>query len=239
MPDATFLGAPLLNAQGLCTFYGTSQALFDVCLKAPSPGGVAILGRNGAGKTTLLKTLSGDLLPTKGSVQLDGRDIARLPTERRVRLGIGYVPQEQGVFGKLTVRENLVIGAMTDPRGKERIEEMLILFPLLANRLSQQAGTLSGGERKMLAISRALLGKPKLLMLDEPTEGVWHGVIEEIADRLEQLSKTMAVVIVEQHVKMALHISQYCYVMDRGQIVLEGPSAEIRDNPELIRLLSL
>jgi len=155
-----------------------------------------------------------------------------------MRLGIGYVPQEQGVFGRLTVRENLVIGAMTDPKGKERMGDMLTLFPQLAPRLSQQAGTLSGGERKMLAISRALLGRPSLLMLDEPTEGVWHGVIEEIAGRLEQLSKTIAVVIVEQHVKMALQLSQYCYVMDRGQVVLEGLSAEVRDDPELIRLLS-
>lgn len=238
MPETALLNAPLLDAGGLCTYYGTSQALFDVSLKIPSRGGVAILGRNGAGKTTLLKTLAGDLLPARGSVRFDGSDVARLPTERRMRLGIGYVPQEQGVFGRLTVRENLVIGAMTDPRGKERMEEMLTLFPLLAKRLSQQAGTLSGGERKMLAISRALLGRPSLLMLDEPTEGVWHGVIEEIAGRLEQLSKTIAVVIVEQHVKMALQVSQYCYVMDRGQIVLEGPSAEVRDDPELIRLLS-
>jgi branched-chain amino acid transport system ATP-binding protein len=238
MPETAFLDASLLATEGLCTYYGTSQVLIDVSLKVPSRGGVAILGRNGAGKTTLLKTLAGDLLPARGSVRFDGRDVARMPTERRMRLGIGYVPQEQGVFGRLSVRENLVIGAMTDPRGKERIGEMLALFPMLAKRLSQQAGTLSGGERKMLAISRALLGKPSLLMLDEPTEGVWHGVVEEIAARLEQLAKTIAVVIVEQHIKMALHVSQYCYVMDRGQIVLEGPSAEIRDDPELIRLLA-
>ena len=238
MPETAFPDAPLLDTEGLCTYYGTSQVLFDVSLKVPSRGGVAILGRNGAGKTTLLKTLAGDLLPARGSVRFDGRDVARMPTERRMRLGIGYVPQEQGVFGKLSVRENLVIGAMTDPRGKERIGEMLALFPMLAKRLSQQAGTLSGGERKMLAISRALLGKPSLLMLDEPTEGVWHGVVEEIAGRLEQLAKTIAVVIVEQHVKMALHVSEYCYVMDRGQIVLEGPSGRVRDDPELIRLLS-
>ena len=228
----------MLDSEGLCTYYGTSQALFDVCLKVPSRGGVAILGRNGAGKTTLLKTLAGDLLPARGSVRFDGRDVARLPTERRMRLGIGYVPQEQGVFGRLSVRENLAIGAMTDPGGMTRIGEILTLFPQLAKRLSQQAGTLSGGERKMLAISRALLGRPRLLMLDEPTEGVWPGVIEEIAGRLDQLSETIAVLIVEQHVKMALQVSQYCYVLDRGQIVLEGPSAVVRDDPELIRLLA-
>jgi len=238
MPETALLNTRLLDAAGLCTYYGTSQALFDVSLKVPSRGAVAILGRNGAGKTTLLKTLAGDLLPARGSVRFDGRDVARLPTERRMRLGIGYVPQEQGVFGRLTVRENLLIGAMSDPGGKERMAEMLTLFPLLAKRLSQQAGTLSGGERKMLAISRAMLGRPSLLMLDEPTEGVWHGVVGEIAARLEQLSETIAIVIVEQHVKMALQVSQYCYVMDRGQIVLEGPSAKMHDDPELIRLLA-
>src|SRR3954467_9398333 len=238
MPDIALRNAALLDASGLCTFYGTSQALFDVSINVPARGGVAILGRNGAGKTTLLKTLAGDLLPARGSVRFNGTDVARLPTEQRIRLGIGYVPQEQGVFGRLTVRENLLIGAMSAAGGKQRIGEMLALFPLLAKRLSQQAGTLSGGERKMLAISRALLGRPSLLMLDEPTEGVWHGVVREIATRLEELSKTIAILIVEQHVKMALQVSQYCYVMDRGQIALEGSSAKVHDNPELVRLLS-
>lgn len=238
MPEIALVNASLLDADRLCTFYGSSQTLFDVSIKVPARGGVAILGRNGAGKTTLLKTLAGDLLPARGSVRFNGSDVVRLPTERRMRLGIGYVPQEQGVFGRLTVRENLLIGAMSNAGGKERIAEMLTLFPLLAKRLSQQAGTLSGGERKMLAISRALLGRPSLLMLDEPTEGVWHGVVEEIATRLEELAKTIAIVIVEQHVKMALQVSQYCYVMDRGQIALEGSSAKVHDNPELVRLLS-
>jgi branched-chain amino acid transport system ATP-binding protein len=238
MVETAVRNAPLLAAGGLCTYYRTSQALFDVSISIPARGGVAILGRNGAGKTTLLKTLAGDLLAARGSVRFDGNEIGRLPTERRMRLGIGYVPQEQGVFGRLTVRENLLIGAMTDPGGKERIGEMLALFPPLGKRLSQLAGTLSGGERKMLAISRALLGRPALLMLDEPTEGVWHGVIEEIAVRLEELSRTIAVLIVEQHVKMALHVSQHCYVMDRGHIVLDGASEKVRDDPELVRLLA-
>ena len=115
---------------------------------------------------------------------------------------------------------------------------MVALFPCLGQRLSQQAGTLSGGERKMLAISRALLSKPHLLLLDEPTEGVWHGVVEEIAQRLEELAREIAIVIVEQHVKLALRVSQYCYVMDRGRIALEGPVGAGRDDPELFRLLA-
>jgi branched-chain amino acid transport system ATP-binding protein len=228
----------LLESEGLCTFYGSSQALFDVGLKVPSRGGVALLGRNGAGKTTLLKTLAGDLKPTRGTVRFDGSDCTDMRTERRVKRGIAHVPQEHGVFARMTVRENLLIGAMASPKGSQRIDEVISLFPKLGERMTQQAGTLSGGERKMLAISRALLAEPHLLMLDEPTEGVWHGVIEEIAERLIQLSRDIAVLIVEQNVAMALRVSKYCYVMDRGRIALEGPTEQIRDNPELVRLLA-
>jgi branched-chain amino acid transport system ATP-binding protein len=122
--------------------------------------------------------------------------------------------------------------------GDGRLDDVLGLFPCLAQRLHQQAGTLSGVERKMLAISRALLSKPHLLLLDEPTEGVWHGVVEEIAQRLEELAREIAVVIVEQHVKLALRVSRYAYVMERGRIALEGPSRQVGGDPELFRLLS-
>jgi urea transport system ATP-binding protein len=228
----------LLEADGLSTHYGISQALFDVTLRVPSRGGVAILGRNGAGKTTLLKTLAGDLKPTRGSVKFDGQNMTRTPTEQRILRGLGHVPQEHAIFGSLTVKENLLIGAMADPHGKQRIDEMVQLFPRLGQRMSQRAGTLSGGERKMVAISRALLGSPSLLMLDEPTEGLWHEVVEEIAQRLEQLSQKIAVLIVEQHVQLALRVSHYCYVMDRGRIALEGPSEQVRNHPNLMRLLA-
>jgi branched-chain amino acid transport system ATP-binding protein len=230
--------AMLLEARGLCTYYGTSQALFDVSISAPSRGAVAVLGRNGAGKTTLLKTLAGDLRPARGSVDFDGSDATRMPTDQRVRRGIGYVPQEQGVFARLSVRDNLLVGAMAAPGGDRRMDEVIGLFPCLGQRLHQQAGTLSGGERKMLAISRALLSKPHLLLLDEPTEGVWHNVVEEIAQRLEELAREIAVVIVEQHIKLALRVSRYCYVMDRGRIALEGSSRQVGADPELFRLLS-
>ncbi|MEO8165003.1 MAG: ABC transporter ATP-binding protein [Betaproteobacteria bacterium] len=238
MPDSPALRAPLLEATALCTYYGTSQALFDVSLRVPSRGGVAILGRNGAGKTTLLKTLSGDLTPERGTIRFDNTDATRLRTEQRVRRGIGYVPQEQGVFAKLTVRENLLVGAMATRGGESGIEEVIALFPRLGQRLAQQAGTLSGGERKMLAIGRALLARPALLMLDEPNEGVWHGVVDEIADRLKQLAARIAIVIVEQNLKLALGVSQFCYVMDRGRMALSGESERIRGDPELIRLLA-
>jgi branched-chain amino acid transport system ATP-binding protein len=232
MPDT------LLEAEGLCTYYGTSQALFDVSLKVPSHGAIAILGRNGAGKTTLLRTLAGDLSPTRGSIKFDGEDATRMPAEQRVRNGIGHVPQEQAVFSGLTVKQNLLIGQMADSTGESRIEEVVDLFPQLGQRFQQKAGTLSGGERKMLAIGRALLGRPYLLMLDEPAEGVWHGVVEEIAQRLEQLARAIAVLIVEQHVELALRVAQYCYVMDRGRVALEGRSEDVRKDPNLVRLLA-
>jgi branched-chain amino acid transport system ATP-binding protein len=226
-----------LQARELCVSYGRSQVLFDVTIAAPRRGAVAVLGRNGAGKTTLLKTIVGELAPHSGSIVLDLHDITRLPTERRIRSGLGYVPQEHSVFGRLSVRENLEVGALSN-RDRSAIDQVLALFPKLGQRLGQPAGTLSGGERKMLAIGRALLSNPKLLLLDEPTEGVWIGVIEEISERLRELIKNIAVVIVEQHLELALGLADYAYVLDRGRVALEGRSSAVRKDPRLLRLLA-
>ena len=228
---------PILAVEGLNAGYGRSQVLFDIDLSARRTGAVAILGRNGAGKTTLLKTLIGEVRPTEGRILFDGVEARHEATEKRVRRGMGYVPQEQAIFGKLTVRENLALGGMARREGGD-IEVVLDFFPKLGERLGQQAGTLSGGERKMLAIGRALLGKPKLLLLDEPTEGVWVGVIEEIAHRLAELSREIAMLIVEQHVELALRVASHAYVVDRGQIALAGPAGEVRDDPRLLRYLA-
>lgn len=230
-------GDPILHVQDLSAGYGRSQVLFDVSLSARRTGVSAILGRNGAGKTTLLKTLIGEIRPMGGTIQFDGTAAQDENTEKRVRRGMGYVPQEHAVFGKLTVRENLVLGGMA-ARQQSDIDMVLDFFPKLADRLEQQAGTLSGGERKMLAISRALLGNPSLLLLDEPTEGVWIGVIEEIAERLVLLARDMSMIIVEQHVELALRVAQYAYVMDRGEIALEGPSDKVKNDPQLLRYLA-
>jgi branched-chain amino acid transport system ATP-binding protein len=227
----------LLTVAGLSSGYGRSQVLFDVSLTAPRTGAVAILGRNGAGKTTLLKTLVGEITPMAGNVTFDERNCAGEGTELRIRRGLGYVPQEQAIFGSLTVRENLAIGAMAHDAARG-FEMALDFFPKLAGRLGQKAGTLSGGERKMLAIGRAILGRPRLLMLDEPTEGVWIGVIEEIAERLTQLAREIGLIIVEQHVELALRVAGHAYVMDRGSVALDGPSAQIRDDPRLVRYLA-
>src|SRR4029453_3264779 len=170
---------PLLAVLGLSTYYGHSQARFVFGLVAGQRGAVAVLGRNGAGKTTLLRTIVGELRPRQGQITFEGRDDTRTPTEQRVRRGLGYVPQAHAVFGRLSGRENLAAGAVTR-RDPGAIDEVLTLFPKLGQPLNQRAGTLSGGERKMLGVGHALLTRPKLLLLDEPTEGVWIGVIEEI-----------------------------------------------------------
>ena len=227
----------ILDVQGLDAGYGRSQVLFDIELSARRTGAIAILGRNGAGKTTLLKALIGELKPMRGCIRFDGLEALNVTTERRVRRGMGYVPQEHAVFGKLTVQENLALGAVSR-RERSGIEMALDFFPKLGQRLGQQAGTLSGGERKMLAIGRALLGRPKLLMLDEPTEGVWVGVIEEIAHRLAELRREISMLLVEQHVELALGVADYAYVVDRGHIALAGPADEVRDDPRLLRYLA-
>jgi branched-chain amino acid transport system ATP-binding protein len=226
-----------LQVRELCVSYGRSQVLFDVTLAAPKHGAVAVLGRNGAGKTTLLKTIVGELTARSGTIALDLEDITRLPTERRIRLGLGYVPQEHSVFGQLTVRENLEVAALLNG-DRSRIDQVLAWFPRLSTRLAQPAGTLSGGERKMLAIGRAILSRPKLLLLDEPTEGVWAGVIEDIAERLRALIKDVAVVIVEQNLELALDLADYAYVLDRGRVALEGRASAVRHDPKLLQLLA-
>jgi branched-chain amino acid transport system ATP-binding protein len=232
----TTSGQPLLEVRKLSAGYGRIQVLFDVELHVPYTGAVAVLGRNGVGKTTLLKTIIGELPTMAGRVFLEGRDITGLRTEQRVRLGLGYVPQEHAVFAKLSVRDNLAVGSLGQ-RGVAP-DDVLSLFPKLGQRLNQSAGTLSGGERKMLAVARALLLKPRVLLLDEPTEGVWIGVIQEIASRLKQLVQEMAIVIVEQHLELALDVADYAYVLDRGQLALEGPSEAIRSDPRLLQFLA-
>lgn len=230
-------GPSLLDVQHLSAGYGRSQVLFDLTMMAPSRGAVAILGRNGAGKSTLLKTIAGEVTPMSGIIYFDDQRTTEEPSERRARRGLGYVPQENGIFGRMTVRENLLLGAINQ-KNKSGIDWVLAIFPKLAQRLGQTAATLSGGERKMVAIGRALVGRPKLLMLDEPTEGVWVGVIDEIAEQLTALAGTISVILVEQHIELALRVAEYAYVMDRGSIALEGPSARVRSDANLLRYLS-
>jgi branched-chain amino acid transport system ATP-binding protein len=226
-----------LDISNIDAGYGRSQVLFDVSVSVPWRGGVAILGRNGAGKTTLMKAIVGELPLLGGSVGLDKRSIGELPTEQRIRLGLGYVPQEHSVFGRLSVRDNLAVGALTN-RDSQAVNRVLEIFPKLGQRMDQVAGTLSGGERKMLAIGRAMLSDPRVLLLDEPTEGVWIGVIEEITERLILLAEQIAVVIVEQHLDLALRVASHAYVLDRGRVALSGSAQQVRDDPRLLQYLA-
>lgn len=232
MPDENFL-----DVTGLDAGYGRSQVLFGISMRVPGRGGVAVLGRNGAGKTTLMKAIVGELPLRGGIVSLEARDVGNLSTEQRVRLGIGYVPQEHSVFARLSVRDNLAVG-MLGTRNRTALDRVLAIFPKLGERLGQIAGTLSGGERKMLAIARALLASPRLLLLDEPTEGVWIGVVEEITERLIDLAKEIAVVVVEQHLDLALRVASEAYVLDRGRVALSGSSHELRHDPRLLTYLA-
>jgi branched-chain amino acid transport system ATP-binding protein len=226
-----------LDIQNIDAGYGRSQVLFGVTLTVPWRGGVAILGRNGAGKTTLMKAIVGELPLIGGAVSLDARSVGQLPTEQRIRLGLGYVPQEHSVFGRLSVRDNLAVGALTN-RDSQAVNRVLEIFPKLGQRMDQVAGTLSGGERKMLAIGRALLSDPRVLLLDEPTEGVWIGVIEEITERLILLAKEIALVIVEQHLDLALRVADRAFVLDRGRVAISGSAQEVRDDPRLLQYLA-
>ena len=233
------MSEPLLSVRELAGGYGASQVLFGVSLDVPERGAVAVLGRNGAGKTTLLRTLLGYLPPSAGAVRLRGDDVTGIAPARLVRLGVGYMPQDQVVFPTLSVDENLRLGLQALPkRDRGSTAEAYELFPKLADRRRQQAGTMSGGERKMLGLARALLGRPRLLVLDEPTEGVWHGVVEEILQALRRYAAEAAVLIVEQHLDLAMDLAGSAVVLQRGEVVMQGAPRELRDDPQLLRYLA-
>lgn len=231
-------GQTMLAVEQLRAGYKGSQVLRDVSLAIAHPQVVGLLGRNGAGKTTLLQTITGFIKPTAGRVRLDGRDITRERPENIIRLGVGYVPQEHAVFRTLTVRDNLQLGAGLRAGAKITVDEIVQLFPRLGERFSQRAGTLSGGERKMLAIARALLCDPRLLILDEPTEGVWPTVIQELTEKLAVLGQTRSILLVEQHIGTVLDLAQQVYVLDRGSVVLRGTPAEVSEGDQLYRYLA-
>jgi branched-chain amino acid transport system ATP-binding protein len=228
-----------LEVRQLSGGYDSTQVLFDVDLVVPSSGCVAMLGLNGAGKTTLLNTLMGELSRWTGKVSVTGNDTTGLNPDEIIRLGVGYVPQDQAVFASLTVEENLRLGAMLlKGRAEERVERVLDLFPRLRDRPRQAAGTLSGGERKMLALGRALVAEPKLLLLDEVTEGVWPGVVAEIAERLREYAAERSLLLVEHNVDFALGIADEVYVLDRGRIVTHGSAEDVRNDPQALEVLA-
>ena len=233
---------PLLQISSIETlYYDRIYALHGLSLQVKEKEIFAVLGPNGAGKTTLLKTIAGLLKdqPKKGTIEFLGKRIHRLAPERISVLGIVYVPEDRGLFRELTVKENLDLGCWgrKGPGIKDDFEFIFQLFPILKSRATQQAETLSGGEQQMLAMARAMLRRPKLLMLDEPSLGLAPMVARQVYDALAQISKTgTTILLVEQNAKMALRIATFGYIMESGRIVLEGTSKELQENEDVQEL---
>jgi len=229
----------LLQIQDVAVYYGGIQALKGVSLHLDVGELLAIVGANGAGKTTLLRTVSGVLRARSGSIRFDGRDVTRLPPHAIVGLGIAHSPEGRQLFGGLTVLENLRLGAVqrSDRAAVEHdFEYVFELFPILRERRQQRAGTLSGGEQQMLAIGRALMARPRLLLLDEPSLGLAPLLVERIFDVIARLkSERVTLLLVEQNARMALEVADRAYVMETGRIKLTGSAAELAANPEVER----
>ena len=224
-------GPPLLVVEGIETFYGGIQALKGVSMEVPEGSIVTLLGANGAGKSTTLKSISGLVPPSRGTVAFTGRRIDRLPSDKIVRLGISHVPEGRELFPELTVLENLKMGAYTrtDKRAVERgLERVQAHFPILAERRQQLAGTLSGGEQQMLAIGRALMAEPRLMLLDEPSLGLAPMLVEEIFRIIREIhAHGTTVLLVEQNANKALSIADYGYVLETGTVSLAGDSRQL------------
>jgi branched-chain amino acid transport system ATP-binding protein len=221
----------LLEARGLCAFYGDIQVLFGLDLAVEEGGVTALLGANGAGKTTTLRALCG-MVRTRGDIRFNGRSLGGLATESIVRCGIAHVPQGRGTFSRQTVEENLEIGAMTrrDRSGiAADITRVYGYFPFLAERRRQQAGTLSGGEQQMLAVGRAMMLRPRLMLLDEPSFGLAPMVVEELFEILRTLNRRegVSMLVVEQNAAIALELADHACLIETGRLVMTGPAAEV------------
>jgi branched-chain amino acid transport system ATP-binding protein len=230
----------MLSIEGLRTSYGSIRVLKGVSIQIPKGKVVSIIGANGAGKSTLLKNISGLVKAQEGRIIYKGKNIAGMPAHRIVGLGISQVPEGRQLFAHLTVLDNIRLGAYHYFKRSNRdeingrIEHVYQIFPILEKRSKQVAGTLSGGEQQMLAISRALMGRPELLLLDEPSMGIAPLIVREIFNVIRKLNASgTTILLVEQNAKAALKVANHCYVLERGEVVLEGLAAELLDNPKV------
>ncbi|MBZ4416073.1 ABC transporter ATP-binding protein [Myxococcus sp. RHSTA-1-4] len=230
---------PLLAVDGIKVHYGAIQALKGVSLTVGKGEVVALIGANGAGKTSTLRAVSGMLKPSAGRITLDGKDTTNLKAHQLVPRGMAHAPEGRGVFPNLTVQENLELGAYLrkdTAAVQEDMEKGFTLFPVLKERRRQLAGTLSGGEQQMLAIARALLSRPQLLLLDEPSLGLAPQVTETIFRTLREVNATgVSVLLVEQNAHLALNSAHYGYVLETGEVVMAGPGRALLDSPEVRR----
>jgi branched-chain amino acid transport system ATP-binding protein len=230
----------MLKIEGLNAAYGSIQVLKKISLKVPKGKVVSIIGANGAGTSTLLKSISGLMKISKGSILYKDKDIAGMSANRIVGLGISQVPEGRQIFAHLSVLDNIHLGAYLYFKRnnrleiKERVDRIYEIFPILETRSKQIAGTLSGGEQQMLAIARALMARPELLLLDEPSMGIAPLIVREIFNVIQQLNKSgTTVLLVEQNARIALKVAHYSYVLERGEIVMEGLAEELLDNPRV------
>jgi branched-chain amino acid transport system ATP-binding protein len=228
----------MLEIKNLAVSYGAITALHGISLSVPAGGIVTLIGSNGAGKTTTLKTISGLLKPKSGEIFYDGKNIAGLPPHQIVKLGLSHVPEGRMIFANLTVMENLQMGAylQTDRSAvRHALDHVFAAFPRLQERGKQIAGTLSGGEQQMLAIGRALMSKPKLLMLDEPSLGLAPLLVKTIFEKIVEINRQQGITIllVEQNANLALEVSGFGYVLETGKVALQGDSATLRQNPQV------
>lgn len=232
----------MLRVSSVSASYNSVQVLFNVDLKLVGNEVLALIGRNGVGKTTLMRTLIGLLKPIKGTIQLDDKTISGLHPHAIARHGIAYVPQGRGIFPKLSVYENLLIGTRAQNKKPAKIPNIVFdYFPILKERLRQPGGTLSGGEQQMLAIARALCGVPKILLLDEPSEGIQPSIVQEIGDLILKINTdtNLSVLIVEQNIDLALHVANRFLVMEKGEIVYEGDQTALKDHNLIKQFLSI
>lgn len=230
---------PLLELIDVHTYYGQIHALKGVSLAVNQGEIVTLIGSNGAGKSTTLRTISGILRPRRGEVRLEGQSVAAIAPHRLVQRGIGHVPEGRGVFPALTVLENLEMGAyLLNDRGEfeRRIENVFTLFPRLKERMAQKGGTLSGGEQQMLAIGRALMQEPRILLLDEPSMGLAPLLVEEIFNIVQRLNaeQQTTILLVEQNAQAALQVAHRAYVLETGQISITGPAQDLLRDPRVI-----
>lgn len=226
-----------LEVEALNSFYGETQVLHDVSLQVKKGELVALVGSNGAGKTTTLKSIGGIVRKIDGDIRLYGKPIAHLPANKIASMGLSLVPEGRGLFAGMTVKENLELGAFTPSARanlKSTLEEVYSLFPALKPKADQRAGLLSGGEQQMLAIGRALMSRPKVLLLDEPSLGLAPVITMKVFEILRSLKGGMiSILLVEQNLNAALQIADRAYLLENGRIVLEGSSSEFRDNPTI------